>query len=41
VADPNEMSNVIGDPARETDLRALKQELGRLVRDGQPRDEGL
>jgi N-acetylglucosamine-6-sulfatase len=32
VADPNEMSNVIGDPARETALRALKQELGRLVR---------
>ncbi len=42
-ADPNEMRNVIGDPAREADLRALKQELGRLVRPGKttPAPEGI
>lgn len=34
VADPNEMNNAIGDPARAADLRILKAELARLLRPG-------
>ena len=33
-ADPAEMNNAIGDPARAADLRTLKEELGRLLRPG-------
>jgi len=31
-ADPDEMSNAIGDPARAAELRILKEELERLLR---------
>ena len=33
-ADPAELNNAIGDPARAPDLRTLKEELGRLLRPG-------